>query len=143
MLTQGVPYHFTRYAVKGLLQVEKGDMHRLLFLAMLLYQEAGGVNGINGATASHEAALIAGKLDDGSNSSIDNSLNPLNAVRKQANRTAGLSQGPVACNRMFVFGLARRAGRFQWHHVEERTSPPQVSQVTMRKLNEPGVEILP
>ncbi|VDO34345.1 unnamed protein product [Heligmosomoides polygyrus] len=54
---------------------------------MLLYQEAGGVNGINGATASHEAALITGKLDDVTNSSIDNSFKDLHAVRKQANRT--------------------------------------------------------
>ncbi|VDP22490.1 unnamed protein product [Heligmosomoides polygyrus] len=73
--------------VKCVLQVEEGDMHWLLFLAMLLYQEAGSVNGINGATASHEAALIAGKLDDVTNSSVDNSLKDLHAVRKQANRT--------------------------------------------------------
>ncbi|VDP50779.1 unnamed protein product [Heligmosomoides polygyrus] len=64
MMSQGVPYNFTRYAVKGLLQVEEGDMHCLLFLAMLLYQEASGVYGINGATTSHEAALIAGQLDE-------------------------------------------------------------------------------
>ncbi|VDO92847.1 unnamed protein product [Heligmosomoides polygyrus] len=56
MMSQGVP--FTRYAVKG-------------FLAMLLYQEAGGMYGINGATASTEAALIAGKLGDVTNSSTD------------------------------------------------------------------------
>ncbi|VDO99712.1 unnamed protein product [Heligmosomoides polygyrus] len=74
------PYHFTRFAIKGLLQVEKDDMHWFLFLAMLLYQEAGGVYGINGATASHEAALIAGTLDDVTNSSIDNSLKDLHAV---------------------------------------------------------------
>ncbi|VDO85203.1 unnamed protein product [Heligmosomoides polygyrus] len=43
--------------------------------------------GINGATASHEAALIAGQLDNVPNSSIDNSLEDLHAVRKQANRT--------------------------------------------------------
>ncbi|VDO31059.1 unnamed protein product [Heligmosomoides polygyrus] len=72
MMSQGVPYHFTRYAVKGLLQVEEGDMHWPLFLAMLLYQRAGGMYGINGATASYEAALIAGKLDDITNSSTDN-----------------------------------------------------------------------
>ncbi|VDO76196.1 unnamed protein product [Heligmosomoides polygyrus] len=54
---------------------------------MLLYQEADGVNCINGATASLESALIVGKLDDVPNSSIDNSLKDLHAVRKQANRT--------------------------------------------------------
>ncbi|VDP58131.1 unnamed protein product, partial [Heligmosomoides polygyrus] len=86
IVSQGVPYHFARYAVKDLLQVEKGDMHWLLFLPMLPYQEAGGMYGINGATASHEAALIAGKLDDVTNSSVDNSLKDLHAVRKQANR---------------------------------------------------------
>ncbi|VDP38484.1 unnamed protein product [Heligmosomoides polygyrus] len=48
-------------------------MHWLLFLEMLLYQEAGGVYGINGATASYEAALIAGKLDDVPKSFNDNS----------------------------------------------------------------------
>ncbi|VDO19551.1 unnamed protein product [Heligmosomoides polygyrus] len=26
---------------------------------------------------------------------------------------------------MSVIGLARRANSFQWHHVEERTSPPK------------------
>ncbi|VDO22134.1 unnamed protein product [Heligmosomoides polygyrus] len=52
--------------------------------------EAGGVYGSTGATASQEAALIAGKLDDVSNSSIDNSLKDLHAVRKQANRTQTL-----------------------------------------------------
>ncbi|VDO59589.1 unnamed protein product, partial [Heligmosomoides polygyrus] len=52
---------------------------------MLLYQEA-GVYGINGATSSHEAALIAGQLNDVPNSSIDISLKDLHAVRKQANR---------------------------------------------------------
>ncbi|VDP15136.1 unnamed protein product [Heligmosomoides polygyrus] len=83
MLSQGVPYHFTRYALKGLLQVKEDDVHFLLFLMMLPYQEAGGVYGINGATASHEAALIAGKLDDVTNSSIDNSLKDLHAVRKK------------------------------------------------------------
>ncbi|VDO19732.1 unnamed protein product [Heligmosomoides polygyrus] len=54
---------------------------------LFLYQEAGGVYGINGGTASHEAALIAGKLDDVTNSSVDNSLKDLHAERKQANRT--------------------------------------------------------
>ncbi|VDO31071.1 unnamed protein product, partial [Heligmosomoides polygyrus] len=54
---------------------------------MLLYQEARGMYGINCATASHEAALIAGKLDDVPNSSIDNSLKDLHAVRKHENRT--------------------------------------------------------
>ncbi|VDP46809.1 unnamed protein product [Heligmosomoides polygyrus] len=62
-------------------------MHCLLFLAMLLYQKAGGMYGINGATASYEAALIAGKLDDVTNSTINNSLKNLHAVREQANRT--------------------------------------------------------
>ncbi|VDO95710.1 unnamed protein product [Heligmosomoides polygyrus] len=38
------------------------------------FAEAGGMNGINGATAIYEAALIAGKLDDVPYSSIDNSL---------------------------------------------------------------------
>ncbi|VDO91026.1 unnamed protein product [Heligmosomoides polygyrus] len=80
MLSQGVPFHFTQYAVKGLLQVEKGDMHWLLFLMVILYQEAGGMYGINGATATHEAILIAGKLDDVPNSSIDNSLQDLDDV---------------------------------------------------------------
>ncbi|VDO80924.1 unnamed protein product [Heligmosomoides polygyrus] len=37
--------------------------------------------------------------------------------------TAGLSQGPVACNRVSVLSLARIAKSFQWHHVEEWTSP--------------------
>ncbi|VDP15968.1 unnamed protein product [Heligmosomoides polygyrus] len=62
-------------------------MHRLLFLVTLLHQEAGGVYGINGATASHEAALIAGKLNDVTNSSVDNSLKDLHAARKQTNWT--------------------------------------------------------
>ncbi|VDP03288.1 unnamed protein product [Heligmosomoides polygyrus] len=38
MKSQGVPNYFTRHAVKGILKVEEGDMHWLLFLAMLLYQ---------------------------------------------------------------------------------------------------------
>ncbi|VDO76530.1 unnamed protein product [Heligmosomoides polygyrus] len=87
MLTQGVPYHLTLYAVKGFLQLEKGDIHWSLSLAMLLYQEASGMNGVNGATASHEAALVFRELDDFTNSSIEDSLEDLHAVRKQANRT--------------------------------------------------------
>ncbi|VDO61013.1 unnamed protein product [Heligmosomoides polygyrus] len=55
---------------------------------MLLCQEAGG---INGATASYEGALIAGKLDDATNSSVDNSLKDIHAVRRQANGTCLLA----------------------------------------------------
>ncbi|VDP22621.1 unnamed protein product [Heligmosomoides polygyrus] len=48
------------------------------------------------------------------------------AVKKAvAVAKAGLSQGPVACIRVFVLSLARRASSFQWHYVEERTSPPK------------------
>ncbi|VDP60341.1 unnamed protein product [Heligmosomoides polygyrus] len=108
MMSQGVTYHFTRYAVKGLLQVEKGDMHWLPFLAMLLYQKAGGVSDINGATASHEAALIAGKLGNVTNSPIDNSLKDLHAVGKQANRKVEQSAGLPFLFQIGIFVLWRQ-----------------------------------
>ncbi|VDP02075.1 unnamed protein product [Heligmosomoides polygyrus] len=87
MLSQGVSYNLRRYAVKGLPQVEEGDMHSFLFLVVLLYQEADEVYSINSATASHKAALIAGKLNDVTNSSVNNTLRDLHAARKQANWT--------------------------------------------------------
>lgn len=49
--------------------------------------KAGGVDGSNCATASHEAALIVGNLHDITISFINNSLKDLHVVQKEANRT--------------------------------------------------------
>ncbi|VDP38967.1 unnamed protein product [Heligmosomoides polygyrus] len=70
MLSHGAPHHFT-----GLLQVEKGGMHRLLF-AMLPHEEWGGVNSI-----SYDAALVVGELNDFTISSLEDSLEDFHTVR--------------------------------------------------------------
>lgn len=50
ILSQGVPFHLLPYAIEGGFVVQKGKMHRLLFLAMLLEQK--GHAGINRVTTS-------------------------------------------------------------------------------------------
>ncbi|VDP31889.1 unnamed protein product [Heligmosomoides polygyrus] len=88
-------------------------MHRLLCLAMLLHQKAGGVYSINGPTTRHKAALIIGELDDFTNSSIEDSLEDLHAVRKQANRTMTISRIRLSRIRSKIFMLceSKRIGR--------------------------------
>ncbi|VDO97487.1 unnamed protein product [Heligmosomoides polygyrus] len=49
VLSWDVPYDLKRHAIKRLPQVEKGKMHLLFFLAMLLQQKPGGMYGIGGA----------------------------------------------------------------------------------------------
>lgn len=48
-------------------------------------QKAGDMDDTNGATLLHEATLVVEKLDDITNSFIDNMLKHLHATRRQAN----------------------------------------------------------
>ncbi|VDP02612.1 unnamed protein product [Heligmosomoides polygyrus] len=73
--------HLVYVAVRDQNVVEEGNVHWLLFL-----KKAGGVYGINSATAAYEAKLVPGKLNDITNSYMDNSRNRIHAVRKEANR---------------------------------------------------------
>ncbi|VDP12358.1 unnamed protein product [Heligmosomoides polygyrus] len=80
---------------------------------MLLHQEAGGVYSINGPTTRHKAALVVGELDDFTDSSIEDSLEDLHAVRKKRiGRLKQLAGLPFVFQIGIVVLLCQHSGTF-------------------------------
>ncbi len=68
------------HAIESLLEVKEREMEGLLLLAVLLDEETGGVDRVDGAALLDKAALVQRQLDGVSYPAIDNSLKDLHRV---------------------------------------------------------------
>ncbi len=68
------------HAIESLLEVKEREMEGLLLLAVLLDEETGGVDRVDGAALLDEAALVRCQLHSVSYPAIDDSLEDLHRV---------------------------------------------------------------